>query len=420
VTITWNEGVFMKNLSLLKYFTFYSAIAFLFTGFSLIFFINNHMINDIIDSIKDVTHVSLDYIVEPELTSADYNTILSKEKFNALDEKIQNFAESENLLDIKIWNPSNLVIYAKNNTVMEAKDSNKTNLDKAFANNENYLVSNELVNGKITKVLKIYIPIEMNNSILGVYEVVKPYDEIDEHMQQVIRTISIIVFSGLLILYLLLTKIIYSSSIKILKQNEALINKSNDLEEAYSKLNSSYKNTVLTLSKAIDARDRYTAGHSERVTYLSLKIGQALNLSSEQLNTLEIAALFHDVGKIGITDKVLNKPDKLTDEEFNQIMEHPSIGVDILKTIDFLDNALPIILHHHEKYNGNGYPSGISGEAIPLESRIICVADSYDAMTSDRPYRKGMAHAVAVNELIKYKGSQFDPEIVDIFLNINY
>lgn len=409
----------MKNLSLLKYFTFYSAIAFLFTGFSLIFFINDHMINDQINSIEEVTHVSIDYIVEPELSPADYSTTLSKEKFNALDAKIQHFAESENILDIKIWNTNNLVIYAMNNTVIETKDSNRTNFDKAFANNENYLISNDLVDGKVTKVLKIYIPIEMNNSIVGVYEVVKPYGEIDEHMQQVIRTISILVFSGLLILYLLLTKIIYASSIKILKQNEALINKSNDLEEAYSKLNSSYKNTVLTLSKAIDARDRYTAGHSERVTYLSLKIGQALNLSSEQLNVLEIAALFHDVGKIGISDEVLNKPGKLTDEEFNQIKEHPSIGVDILKTIDFLDNALPMILHHHEKYNGNGYPSGISGEAIPFESRIICVADSYDAMTSDRPYRKGMAHAVAVDELIKYKGIQFDPEIVDIFLKIN-
>lgn len=148
-------------------------------------------------------------------------------------------------------------------------------------------------------------------------------------------------------------KIIYSLSIKILKQNEALINKSNDLEEAYSKLNSSYKNTVLTLSKAIDARDRYTAGHSERVTYLSLKIGQALNLSSEQLNTLEIAALFHDVGKIVITDKVLNKPDKLTDEEFNQIKEHPSIGVDILKTIDFLNNALPKNKYYKLKKQGS-------------------------------------------------------------------
>lgn len=409
----------MKKLSLLKYFTFYSLIAFLFTGVSLILFINNHMVNDKINSMEQMTHISLDYIVEPELSSADYNATLSKEKFNVLDMKIQHFAESENILGIKIWNPSNLVIYSKNNTVIETKVNNKINLDEAFKNKQNHLISKDLVNGKTIKVIRIYLPIQINNSILGVYEIIKPYDEIDMHIKPVIRNISIIVFSGLIILYLLLIKIMYDSSIKMLKQNEALIHKSNDLEEAYSKLNSSYKSTILALSKAIDARDKYTAGHSERVTNLSLKIGQALNLSSDQLNALEIAALFHDVGKIGIPDKVLNKAGKLTDEEFKQIKEHPSIGVDILKTIGFLDKTLPMIFHHHEKYKGNGYPSGISGEDIPLESRIICVADSYDAMTSDRPYRKGLPHNVAVDELIKYKGIQFDPQIVDAFLQIN-
>jgi HD-GYP domain-containing protein (c-di-GMP phosphodiesterase class II) len=410
----------MKKLSLLRYFAFYSLISFLFTGVSLILFINRHMTNERIDSMEQITHVALDYIVEPELSSTDYNAGLSKEKSDVLDMKFQHFIESENVLGIKIWNTSNSVIYSKNDRLIETKaNNNKTNLDEAFANNQNYLVSNDLVNGKAAKVIKIYLPIQINNSIVGVYEIIKPYDEIDMHMKPVIRVISIIVFSGLLILYLLLTKIMYNSSIKMLKQNDALIHKSNDLKEAYSKLNSSYKSTVLALSKAIDARDTYTAGHSERVTNLSLKIGQALNLPQDQLNVLEIAALFHDVGKIGIPDKVLNKPGKLTDEEFNQIKEHPSIGVDILKTIDFLDKTLPMILHHHEKYKGNGYPSGISGEAIPLESRIICVADSYDAMTSDRPYRKGLPHDVAVNELIKFKGIQFDTQIVDAFLKIN-
>jgi HD-GYP domain-containing protein (c-di-GMP phosphodiesterase class II) len=151
-----------------------------------------------------------------------------------------------------------------------------------------------------------------------------------------------------------------------------------------------------------------------------MKIGKAIGLSSEQLNTLEIAALFHDVGKIGIADQVLNKAGKLTDEEFNQIKEYPSIGVDILKSFEFLDDTPPIILHHHEKYGDGGYPSAISGEAFPLESRIICVADSFDAMTSDRPYRRGFPHNATVDELIKFKGIQFDPKIVDDFLKIDF
>jgi len=410
----------MKKLPLLKYFTFYSLIAFLFTGVSLLLFINSHMVNDKIDFMEQMTHIALEYIVEPELSTTDYNAALSKEKFNVLDMKLQHFTESENILDIKIWNASNLVIYSKNNTIIETKVTNKANFDEAFKNKQNYIISNDLVNGKTIKVIKIYLPIEINNSIVGVYEIIKFYDEIEMHMKSVIRTISILVFFGLLILYLLLIKIMYDSSMKMLKQNEALIKNSDDLKKAYSKLNLSYKSTILALSKAIDARDTYTAGHSERVTQISLKIGQAIGLSSEQLNVLEIAALFHDVGKIGIPDQVLNKPGKLTDEEFNQIKEHSSIGVDILKSIEFLDDTLTIILHHHEKYDGSGYPSGISGEAIPLESRIICVADSYDAMTSDRPYRTGLPQSVAVDELIKFKGIQFDPIIVDAFLKIDY
>jgi len=378
------------------------------------------MINDQIDTIEQLAHLTLYSTIEPELSPKDYKTSLSKEKFDVLDMKLNYITKNENILGVKIWNTRNSFIYLKNNTIIETKVNNKSNLDEAFKNKQNYLISNDLLNGKIIKVIKLYLPIEVNNSIIGVYEIVKPYYEIEMHMKSVIRTISMIVFSGLLILYLLLIKIIYNFSNKMLKQNESLIHKSKDLKEAYFKLNLSYKSTVLTLSKAIDARDTYTAGHSDRVTKVSLKIGQVLGLSLDQLNVLEIAALLHDVGKIGIPDGVLNKPGKLTNEEFNQIKEHPSIGVDILKTIEFLDKALPIILHHHEKFNGTGYPSGISGEAIPIESRIICVADSYDAMTSDRPYRKGLLHSVAVNELIKFKGIQFDSKIVDAFLKITF
>lgn len=187
------------------------------------------------------------------------------------------------------------------------------------------LISNDLVNGKTIKVIKIYLPIEINNSIVGVYEIITPYAEIKMHIKQVIRIISIIVFSGLLILYLLLLKIIYDSSMKMLKQNEALINNSND-----------YKSTVLALSKAIDARDKYTVGHSERVTQISFKIGQELGLSTDELIILEIAALFHDVGKIGISDQIfiphnvaVNELIKFKNIQFDQIIVETFLKINI-------------------------------------------------------------------------------------------
>lgn len=190
------------------------------------------------------------------------------------------------------------------------------------------------------------------------------------------------------------------------------------IEESYTRLNTSYKSTVVALSRAVDARDKYTAGHSERVANISMQIGTAMGLSEKQLETLEIAALFHDIGKLGIPDHILLKPGKLTDEEFRYITERPQIGVNILASIDFLKDALSIILHHHERFDGKGYPSNSEGQQIPVESRIIAVADTYDAITSDRPYRKGLSHDAALNEILRHKSTQFDSQVVDAFIAI--
>lgn len=259
----------------------------------------------------------------------------------------------------------------------------------------------------------------ISNHARGVFEVYIPYDKVKQHIDMLNRIITLVMFAGLLILYLFLLKIIHNASNTLVSQNRSLQEQKGALEKSYAALNSTYKNTVTTLSKAVDARDPYTAGHSERVATISLEIGKELRLSKERLETLEISALFHDIGKLGVPDNILLKPGKLDELEFQKIKEHSSIGVNILKDIDFLKDTLPIILHHHEQYSGNGYPCRISGQDIPLEARIICVADTYDAMTSDRPYRKGLSHEDAIAEITKFKGIQFDPEIVDGFLSID-
>ncbi len=149
---------------------------------------------------------------------------------------------------------------------------------------------------------------------------------------------------------------------------------------------------------------------------MSLEIGKVLGFSEDRLKALEYSALFHDMGKIGIPDHILNKKDKLTDKEYEIIKKHPDIGVSILQTIDFMAGNLGIIRHQHERYSGGGYPMGISGKDIPLEARIIAIADTYDAMTSDRPYRKGLPEEAALNEIIKNKEIQFDGKLVDAFI----
>lgn len=179
-----------------------------------------------------------------------------------------------------------------------------------------------------------------------------------------------------------------------------------------------YYETISTLANALEARDRYTRGHSERVTKLAVQIGERLGLSKDELNIVRQAGMLHDIGKIGITDEILNKPAELTKKEREEIEHHPMFGSKILEQLKFLRNACHAILHHHERYDGNGYPGGLVGSDIPIVARVIAVADAWDAMTSDRPYRKAMDERQAIREIQANAGKQFDPEVVRAFLSV--
>lgn len=176
-----------------------------------------------------------------------------------------------------------------------------------------------------------------------------------------------------------------------------------------------YLETINALMHAMEARDKYTEGHSERVSDLTVGIAKELNLTNSHIENLKIAALLHDVGKIGIDDSVLNKNGKLTDEEFQLIRKHPEIGYNILKDIKGIENVRLIVLHHHERYDGTGYPSGLSPDQLNLDVFIIGLADSIDAMLTDRPYRKARSMDYIINEIKNNRGTQFHPDVVDAY-----
>ncbi|MGI9428876.1 MAG: HD-GYP domain-containing protein [Bythopirellula sp.] len=179
-----------------------------------------------------------------------------------------------------------------------------------------------------------------------------------------------------------------------------------------------FASSVQALTSAIDAKDRYTSGHSNRVAYLSLKLAEQLGLNDADRETIYLAGLLHDIGKIGIDDQVLNKPGELTDEEFEHIKLHPQLGYDILQGVQQLDKVLPIVLHHHEAWDGSGYPHGLKGLETPKMARIMAVADSFDAMSSDRPYRKGMPDEKLDAIFREGSGEQWDAEVVAAFFAI--
>jgi len=172
------------------------------------------------------------------------------------------------------------------------------------------------------------------------------------------------------------------------------------------------------LTSAIEARDSYTQGHSARVTALAEEVARRLGWSPEQLATLRIGGPLHDIGKLAVSDEVLRKEGRLEPDELDQIRQHPTIGARILLRMAALRDAIPYVLYHHERWDGSGYPSGKAGEEIPVEARLLAVADAFDAMTSDRPYRRALSREEALAEVERCAGTQFDPTIARAFLEV--
>lgn len=199
---------------------------------------------------------------------------------------------------------------------------------------------------------------------------------------------------------------------------ETITEQNNTLRDYAKELERSYVSTIRVLAATIDARDPYTLGHSTRVAGMSILLGKRLGLSDDELKDLEMACLFHDVGKIRTPDHILQKQGPLTDEEMLLMMKHTEDGAEILKLVNSLHKHIPPILYHHEWHNGNGYPKGLKGDEIPLFASIISVADAYDSMTSSRAYRGAMPREEAIRELAKCRGRQFDPRITDLFIEV--
>ena len=212
--------------------------------------------------------------------------------------------------------------------------------------------------------------------------------------------------------------LLIESALKSIEQMNLIKKINNELKESQESLEKAYLESIQTLRYTVEAKDRYTRGHSDRVAEFSVLIGKYMGLSEEDLKTLRIGGLFHDIGKIGIPDAILLKEGKLDDNEYSEIKNQPSIGKHILSNASIFSSIIPIVYHHHEKYNGTGYPEQLAGDQIPLFARIAAVADTFDAMTSKRSYRNAIPLEYVRAEIEKCSGTQFDPQIAKVFLDI--
>ena len=272
----------------------------------------------------------------------------------------------------------------------------------------------------IDRALEIYVPLRGTGGdrVIGAYEVYSDASRLEATIADRVREIWIVialVFLGVLAALGLLAR---GASRTLRTQSHALRDRSAALAESYAALERHTLEAVESLNATVEAKDPYTAGHSARVQRVALAIGRELGLPPDAMDALRWGGLFHDIGKIAIPDQILLKPDRLTAEEFDRMKEHSAEGARIVGKLGHLLPTVPVIRHHHERWDGRGYPDGLAGRAIPRLAAIVGLADAWDAMTTDRPYAAALAPPVALDELARGRGTQFAPDIVDAFVRV--
>lgn len=348
----------------------------------------------------------------------DVNELVdSHGKHHELQSRIDLFMKMGSLVDFRIWNDNYRLVYSY---------SDKNSIGEYFRDNDDlqevYMsgrfkagiskgmnAETEVLRSKGT-LFELYSPIITNGKITGVLEVYRMGPQLDffSGSNLMVGLLSMIIP---LLLYLLINK-------HFNKASETIINIHEELQDAYGKTSISYIDTIISLTRALEMRDMETEGHSERVVNLSLFIGKKLGLSEAELGRLVIGSYLHDIGKIGIPDSVLLKPGRLDPDERKIIEKHVNHGYEIIRDVKFLSQAKDVILYHHEKWDGTGYPEGIKGDDIPLNARIFALVDVFDALISERPYKPAYPVEKALNIIREGRGTHFDPAVADTLLDM--
>jgi putative nucleotidyltransferase with HDIG domain len=267
------------------------------------------------------------------------------------------------------------------------------------------------------QLFEVYAPIEnKNDRAIGAYEIYADPRALGRLIGSRRTTLWIAVGCVFAALWAALALLVRAASRTLSRQNEKLRARTLRLVESNRLLEESALEAVESLNATVDAKDPYTAGHSQRVQRIAVALGEELGLEQERLDVLRFAGLFHDIGKIGVPDAILTKPDRLTELEFEIVKRHPEDGARIVARLHRLHAAVPAILHHHERWDGNGYPHGLRSDEIPLEAAIVGLADAVDAMTTERPYSCARTLDDATEEIVRHRGTQFAPAVVDAYI----
>ena len=270
----------------------------------------------------------------------------------------------------------------------------------------------------ITKLLEVYAPIRSEGEIVGAYEIYADAAPLEASIADRRRVIWVTTAAVFALLWLGLVLLVRNASKTVTRQTDLLRERTRALAESYERLEESALEAIETLNAAVEAKDPDTAGHSRRVQRIAVAIGQELGLTPKELEAVRFGGMFHDIGKLAVPDSILTKPAKLTEEEYERIKEHSGEGARIVAKLGRLRGAVPIIRHHHERWDGRGYPDGLAGAEIPLAAAVVGLADAWDAMTTERPYHRALELDEAFAEVREGRGTQFSPEVVDAFFSV--
>jgi len=414
----------LRSVGLLRAFVVLSAVVLaggaVVLGFVLSHSVRSEAMNDRRDSLAQY----VDGVLAPEL---EHNGHLAITRVLP-PEMARQLANRPDILSVKVWRPDGVIAYTnlepdRIGKRFEIDDDLKEALggegEAAFANFAKQEDAAEAGLG-VKHVVEAYVPIRVSASgpPIGAYEIYANATKLVASIAARQRLIWAATGGVFLVLWLGSVLLVRGASSTLRRQWRELQEHSAALAESYEKLETSTLEAIESLNATVEAKDPYTAGHSKRVHDISLQIGLRLGLSEPELDALRYGALFHDIGKIAIPDAILTKPAALTDEEYELMKTHSLEGARIAAKFGRLRESVPVIRHHHERWDGRGYPGGLADERIPRSATIVGLADAWDAMTTERPYSAALSHVAALEELRLGRGTQFSPEVVDAMLGL--
>jgi putative nucleotidyltransferase with HDIG domain len=412
-----------RSVTLLRVFLLASAVILISGGVLLGSLLTAALRGQALDDARRSLTEYVDGVLRPQLVKGD-EVHVSQHLPRQIREQLRR---QPDIVSVKVWRPDGVLVWTNRATerigrrfslggeLGETIGDNRAHASISKLDDEESAAEQELVDHR--RALEVYAPVQSDDGkrAIGVYEIYAKPEHTEAFITSRKRLIWFAILGVFATLYGALALLVRNASAMLRRQATTLQARSRELMESYRRLEVSSLEAIESLNATVDAKDPYTAGHSARVQRIAVAVAEELGLSASSLDAVRFGGLFHDIGKIAVPDSVLTKPGALNDEEFAIVKRHPVDGAEIVSHFSRLSEAVPLIRHHHERWDGKGYPDRLAGGEIPVEASVVGLADAWDAMTTDRPYRSALPVEQAAAEVRRCRGTQFAPAVVDAF-----